>query len=186
MAFADVVQRVLPIFSEQEKRQDLVLQLNREIVRDCARAIRAIHTSELGECNSVVVELEAKLKRLKAIDEGFARNSDSSYQEYSEIRTLLAIFEKKEIPDYEELEIPLVPYLNGVADCAGELRRAIQISLSDGKRADAEYYFSRMNDLYDNLMLLKFSSSLVGNLKRKQDVVRGQLEQARSEMLKCN
>ncbi|MFA6048977.1 MAG: hypothetical protein WC792_03460 [Candidatus Micrarchaeia archaeon] len=184
MTFAEVVNRVLPVFSEQEKRQDAVLQLSREIVRDSARAIRAIHTGELDECHAVVAGLELKMKKLKEIDEGFERISDSSYQEYVEIRSLLAVFERKEIPDYEELEIPLVPYLNGVADCVGELRRAIQISIKEGKKDDAEYYFQRLNDVYDNLMLLKFSSSLVGNLKRRQDVARSQVEQARGEMLK--
>ncbi len=185
MAFSDVVASAIPVFLEQEKRQDAVLQLTREIVRDSAKAIRAIHTNQMQECREAVGALEGKIKRMREIDGGFERNSDSSYQEYAEIRTLLAIFERAEVPSYEDLEIPLVPYLNGVADCAGELRRAIQISLKEGKKDDAEYYFAKMNDLYDNLMLLKFSSSLVGNLKRKQDVVRGQLEHSRSEMLRC-
>lgn len=184
MQFSETVKRSIPIFEEQEKRQDAVLALTREIVRESARAIRAIHTRELEECRLAVAGLEGKIAQMKKIDEGFQRNSDSSYQEYAEIRSLFAILERKDVPSSEELGIPLVPYLNGVADCVGELRRAIQISIKEGKKDDAEYYFGRMNDLYDNLMLLKFSSSLIGNLKRKQDVARGQLEQARSEMLR--
>ena len=48
----------------------------------------------------------------------------------------------------------------------------------------AEYYFAALDSLYEQLMVLKYSSSLVGSLKRKQDVLRGQLEAARGEMLR--
>ena len=41
-----------------------------------------------------------------------------------------------------------------------------------------------MNEIYDHLMVLKYSGSLVGPLKHKQDMVRGQVEHARSEMLR--
>ncbi|MFQ5406582.1 MAG: hypothetical protein ACE5DI_05500, partial [Candidatus Micrarchaeia archaeon] len=70
MSFNEIVKKTLPFFAEKERRQDAVLQLNREIVRDSARAIRAIHTGELGECEEVVTALKEKLSKMKGIDEG--------------------------------------------------------------------------------------------------------------------
>ncbi|MBI5037031.1 hypothetical protein HZC09_06855 [Candidatus Micrarchaeota archaeon] len=101
-----------------------------------------------------------------------------------EIKAFLALVKKESLPTPEELKIDVLSYLNGLSDCVGELRRALQLALRADKKKEAEYFFERMNYIYNNLMVLKFSSSLVGPLKRKQDMVRGQIEQARSEMLR--
>ena len=169
---------------EMEKRQDAVLTASREIIRDCAKAIRFIHTDDLKSCEKTVSEMEKKIIELKKVEKDFEHISQQSYQEIVEIKTLLALFKRKDIPSMEELKVDYQAYLSGLADCVGELRRALQLSLRKGKKDDAEYYFEKMNEIYDNLMILKYSSSLVGPLKRKQDVLRSQIEQARSEMLR--
>ena len=57
------------------------------------------------------------------------------------------------------------------------------IALRNRNRKKAEYLFDCMESIYDNLMVLKYSSSLVGALKPKQDSIRGQVEKARGELL---
>ncbi len=178
------VTEIVRELGEKEKRQDEVLRLQREIIRDCALAIRHIHTGELAGSKAVVAGIEKKVARLRGLDSELERNSSQCYQEYVEIRALDAIFSRKPVPSRKSLGVDAVAYLNGLADTVGELRREIQLALSGGKRKDAEYFFDVMNEVYDNLMLVKFSSSLVGPLKHKQDVIRSQLEQARSEMLR--
>jgi translin len=181
---SESVSKVIRILDEQERRQSEVLNLSREIVRDSARAIKSIHSRELEEAEKILGELQEKVLRMKAMDKGFEQISDQCYQEFVEIKALQALLQRKEVPSWEECNVPFTSYLNGLADCSGELRRALQISLKDGKKEEAEYYFNRMNEIYEELMLVKYSSSLIGNLRRKQDVTRAQLEQARSEMLR--
>ncbi len=182
--FEDTVKNLLPFFDEREKRQDSVLSLSREIVRLSAKAIKDLHSSDLSSARTSIAELQSKILAMKAIDKGFEHISSICYQEFTEISCLSAVFDRKDLPSHEDLGLEPVPYLNGVADVAGELRRAIQVSLAENRLEDAKYYFSRLEDVYDNLMLIKYSSSLVGQLRRKTDVARGQLEQARSEMLR--
>ena len=57
--------------------------------------------------------------------------------------------------------------------------------MKDGEKEEAEHYFKEMNALYDNVMVLNYSGSIVGSLKPKQDAARRQVEQARSEILRC-
>ncbi len=178
------VHKIITILDEREKRQDKVLALSREIIRDSARAIKSIHAGDLAETRRIVGELDKKIHEMKRIDEGFEHISQNCYQEYAEIKSLHAILVRKEIPSYEDLGIDFIPYLTGLADTVGELRRQIQLALRHRKKKAAEYFFEKMNEIYDNLMIIKYSSSLVGPLKHKQDVIRGQLEQARSEMLR--
>ncbi len=169
----------------KEKRQDEVLQRSRELIRYCAKAIRHIHTEDYKSAEELAEILDTETKKLaKVAGEDFHHIAQNAYQEYVEIKAFLALMKKKDLPTPKDLGIDVLSYLNGLADCVGELRRALQLSLRAGKKKDAEYLFEKMNYIYDNMMVLKFSSSLVGQLKRKQDMVRGQIEQARSEMLR--
>ncbi|MFH0835095.1 MAG: hypothetical protein V1881_02025 [Candidatus Micrarchaeota archaeon] len=180
----ETIGKIIKILAEKEARMDRVIQLNRAIVRDCARAIKHVHNEEVKECEKIVESLEPKMKSLTRDAEGFEGIASSCWQEYTEVKCLLAIVQKKEMPDYEELGVPYLEYLTGLCDCTGELRRLMQTSLMNGKKKDAEYYFAKMNEIYDNVMTIKYSGSLIGSLKRKQDVARSQVEQARSEMLR--
>lgn len=185
MTLEKIVDALDKKFAEQEKAQDAALSMSRLVIRDCAKAIRHLHTGHVQESHAVVKTLDADVKKLqKAAGEDFQHIATSAYQEYAEIKCLSALLEKKELPTPEELGIDELSYLAGLADCVGELRRALQLALRAEKTADAEYLFEKMNYIYDNLMILKYSSSLVGPLKRKQDMIRGQVEQARSEMLR--
>ncbi len=170
---------------EKEKGQDKVLSFSREFIRDCAKAIRHLHTGDNAEAKELMVVLKKKLVELKKVGELFPNIIDTPLQEYAEIMIFSAISEKKDVPTPEDLDIPVSPYLAGFLDASGEIRRALQLALKEGQNDDAEYYFQCMNDIYNEMMLLKYSASLVGNLKRKQDVLRGQLENARSEMLRA-
>lgn len=178
------IQEIMKELDDKEKRQDVVLQASRDAIRDCAKAIRCLHTDERKECLTLVKKLDDKIKKLKAVDEGLENISFSAYQEYAEIKCLLALLDHGELPDEKALGISWQAYLSGLADCVGELRRALQLSLKKQDAKQAEYLFKQMNYIYDNLMVLKYSSSLVGALKRKQDMIRSQVEQARSEMLR--
>ncbi|MEK6954242.1 MAG: hypothetical protein AABX01_04495 [Candidatus Micrarchaeota archaeon] len=179
------ISKITKILDEREKNQDVVLRLSRETIRDCARAIKSIHMREYEEMEALVKQIDGKIGELKKHDSDFGHISQQCYQEIVEIKVLSAILKRREIPDYEELEVEFQPWLSGLADVVGELRRALQLSLRDGKKEDAQYYFDKMNEIYDNLMVLKYSGSLVGGLKHKQDMIRGQIENARSEMLRA-
>ncbi|MFH1200317.1 MAG: hypothetical protein V1708_04575 [Candidatus Micrarchaeota archaeon] len=183
--FEDAIAALDKSLSEQEKRQDAVLSIQRELVRKCAKAIRCVHVGDTAGCEALLPQIDRQMAELKAIDAGFEHISVQAYQEVVEIKVLDALFKRKEIPTYAELGVEFRPWLSGLADCVGELRRALQLALRDGRKDDADYCFRQMNRIYDNIMVLKYSGSLVGALKPKQDMVRGQVEHARSEMLDC-
>ncbi len=180
-----VVNQLVDRLTEKEKSQDKVLTLSREFIRECAKAIRHLHTDNPTEAKKIMAGLKAKLNELKEVGKDFPHIIDTPMQEYAEITIFSAVVDKKELPTPADLGIPVEPYLAGFLDASGEMRRSLQLSLKEGKHEEAEYYFQCMNDIYNELMLLKFSASLVGNLKRKQDVLRAQLEHARSEMLRA-
>lgn len=181
--FEKAIADIDKLLSEQEKRQDEVLRQQRELVRNCAKAIKCVHLGDAAGCEALLPIIDRQVAALKAIDKDFEHISQQAYQEVVEIKVLDALFKRKEIPTYNELGVEFRPWLSGLADAVGELRRALQLALRDGRKEDADYSFMQMNRIYDNLMVLKYSGSLVGALKSKQDMIRGQVEHARSELL---
>ena len=181
--FEKAFEKILAQLDEQEKRQDAVLKFHREVIRDCAKAIKSLHTGEKEEAALLLKKIDSSIEQVKAVDAGFEHISDNIYQEYVEVKVLDALLAKREPPTYEDLGVPFRAWLSGLADVVGELRRAFHNALRTGDKKEAEYLFSKMSDIYDNLMVIKYSGSLVGALKRKQDMVRHQLEEARSEIL---
>ena len=182
--FEASVEAIIKKFGELEKKQDAILQKNREFIRDCAKAIRFLHIGDLESAEKI---LESLKKRVKGFSEAedFENISNSALQEFVEFCVVLNAFKKEPLPSIKELQVNEISYLNGYADATGEMRRAMQISLKNGDIAAAEYYFTVMDKIYDLLMSIRFSSSLAGDLKRRQDVARGQIEHARSELLRA-
>ena len=128
-------------------------------------------------------EAERGLNELSKYRDDFPSQLDHVYQEYAEARIVLCAIEEKRIPSYEELSVPEVPYLTGLLDAVGELKREMYESLRKSNRKDAELYFELMEAIYDELLPLRFSNSILPEFRRKQDAARHQIEQARGELL---
>jgi translin len=128
-------------------------------------------------------EAEAGLKELSKHYDDFPSQVEHVYQEYAEARIVLCAIEEKRIPSFEELKVPEIPYLTGLLDAVGELKREMYESLRKGRKDDAEKYFVLMETIYDSLLPLRFSNSILPEFRRKQDAARHQIEQARGELL---
>jgi len=63
------------------------------------------------------------------------------------------------------------------------LKREMYESIRKNKKKDAEKYFALMEEIFDALLPLRFSNAILPEFRRKQDVARIQIEQARGELL---
>ncbi len=178
----EIIKKLDAELSEKEKEQDKSLKLSREIVRECSKMIKKIHQNE-KITEDEIKQTGDKVEEIEKI-KGFDQIKSIAMQEYAELTSLRAIMEKKEIPYPSEIHCDPLSYAQGLADCVGELRREIQIHLKNKETKKAEETFKKMEEIYENISTIKYSSSLTGMLRKKQDVIRIQLEQARSELLK--
>lgn len=168
---------------KKEKKMDEVLSNTRTAVRFCANSIKSVHSKDFKEAERNLKEAEKILKKLKPLRTDFRSQIDHIFQEYVEAKVLLAISLKKPIPSPKQTFSPSVPYLLGLLDCVGELKREMYESLRKGDKKEAERYFIHMENIFDSLMHLKFSNSILPDFRRKQDVARIQIEQARGELI---
>ncbi len=176
------VEGIAERLSQREKKLDTVLSENRRIVRACSNAIKAMHAHDPA-AKAHLDEAEKGLKELSQYRGDFPGQLDHVLQEYCEARVVFCAVEERRIPPQEELGVPDIPYLNGLLDAIGELKREMYESLRKRKREDAEAYFAMMEGIYDELLPLRFSNSVLPEFRKKQDSARHQIEQARGELL---
>ena len=168
---------------KKESELDQVMIKSREIVRLCSNAIKAIHGKNIEEAKKILNEAEKEVAGIRKFESEFPNHIIHIMQEYVEARVVLSAFESKKIPSYRELKAPMESYLTGLLDATGELKRGMYEALRHGKKDDAINYFEMMEQIYDALLPLRFSNAILPEFKRKQDVARIQIEQARGELL---
>jgi len=168
----------------REREQDRILSSTREIIRHCSNGIKLAHAGEVKKAKEEISAAEKKVAP-HSKTEKFGYLLEQTYQEIAEARLFLSAVEKKELPTWEDLGMPFEPYLLGLCDLVGELRREMLEMLKKGKMKEAERYFELMSGIYEELLPIRFSNSLLPNFRKKQDVARMQVEQARSELVRA-
>lgn len=168
---------------KREKAHDLILSESRAIIRRCANSIKMLHSREIANAKKEIALMKKELSALpKGSEWGYLLTP--IYQESAEAQLLLAAIERKPLPSFSSLSMPFEPYLLGVCDAIGEFRREMLECLKSGKKKEAEYFFNLMSAIYEEMLPIRFSNSVLPNFRKKQDVARMQVEQARSELLR--
>lgn len=168
---------------KKESELDHMMVKSREIVRLCSNAIKAIHSKDLTEAKKLLKEAEKEVMAVKKFETDFPGHVNHIMQEYVEAKVTLSAVETKKIPAYKEFDCSVEPYLTGLLDATGELKREMYESLRHGRKDDAQKFFEMMESIYDELLPLRFSNAVLPEFRRKQDVARIQIEQARGELL---
>ena len=177
------IEEIEKVLMKKEEQFDKVHVKNREIVRSCSNAIKAIHAKDMNEAKKHLKAAESELSAIEKIAGEFPEQLNHIMQEYVEAQVVLSAVENKKIPSFKELGANEIAYLNGLLDATGELKREMYEALRKGDKKLAEQYFKMMEDIYDVLLPLRFSNSVLPEFRRKQDIARIQIEQARGELL---
>ena len=172
--------------AKKQKEFDKVTDVSREVIRDAAQAITMLHNGNVKEASRKISSAYKKVEQLKKSDDKFEYYSRQAYQEYAEARVFLGIRTKDSVPSLDEVKVGPEPYLLGLMDVMGELKREILEELRKGDTKRAELYFKKMELIYDSTRSFRFAEAIIGGFRRKQDTARIQIENAGSEMLSFN
>lgn len=168
---------------EREKSLDTILAESRKIIRACSNTIKALHAHDFKEAETNLQEAEKGLADLGVTRKEFPDHLHHILQEYVEARVVFSAVKNNKIPAFDDLEVPEVSYLTGLLDAIGELKREMYEALRKSDKKSAEKYFAMMEAIYDALLPLRFSNSVLPEFRKKQDVGRIQIEQARGQLI---
>ncbi len=167
-------------------------EARRERLHDEARALRrraqgvmirlhdgAADRTDVRAMRTALRALSRDVRSDAAADAPLARDA---LQEAVEATLLDAALRGVPFPGPAELGVEVEPYLLGLGDVVGELRRRALIDLSDDRLAGAESWVRIMDRLYQTLMRFDTTRAIVP-LKPKQDTARSLLERTRGEVV---
>jgi translin len=172
--------------SRQYEAREQALKLCRDAIRCSANSIRAVHRSELPEARR---QLQSAGDLIRQAEQDLQPHPELYYagfladaqKEYAEASILLALLTGEAIPRPERLGMAPPPYLNGLGEAVGELRRHLLDQLRRGSIEKCESILSMMDDIYSLLTTIDFPDSLTHGLRRTTDMVRGVLERTRGD-----
>ena len=179
-----VVSRIETELDEKDEVREVALKSSRAVIRLSGSILRGLHRKEM--VSGQFETLRDEVSRLSGLladhpDIAVAGYVESAFQEYAEAGIMISLLEKEDVPSPEDLGIGSVPYLLGLADSVGELRRFCLDELKSGKVEKANRYLEKMEDIFTELMRFDYPEAILP-LKRKQDIVRSLLEKTRGEV----
>lgn len=181
---ADEVRTVLDArFAAREK----AIIESRSVIRSAANAIRALHRSEWDEAEELVAE---SARRLGTINDALAGHPElmvhavvvDAQKEYAEARITQAVFTGTAIPSFGDLGIDPVPFLHGMGETVGEMRRRMLDLLRAESLTEAEALLEHMDDIVDQLAQVDYPDGMTNGLRRTTDVARSLVERSRSDL----
>lgn len=160
---------------------------SRILIRQCANTIRAAHRSQFEEAARMLNEAAATAATIRAAvanhpDLLAAGYTQDALKEYAEAALVCAFLTEAEPPSASALLVEPAAYLNGLAEAASELRRAILDRLRHGTMSQVEPLLDVMDEVYSLLIMVDYPDALTGGLRRTTDALRGVLERTRGDV----
>jgi translin len=190
MEFSDILDGLRNEIDADDQVREKVLPLSRNAVRKCSESIKMTHKKEfakakilLEEAHKIITSAESELPASAFVSK--SKNMDIAYQELAEAANVLSLIERGEYTPPEEYQIPSRPYLNGLADVIGELRRASLDYLRQDDVSKAEKFLGTMEDVLEGLQSFDYPNALVPDLRRKCDVGRSIVERTRGDLTRA-
>lgn len=160
---------------------------SRKVIRSSANGIRALHRREFDEAARLIADAESRLAEItdaladhpEMMHAGFV--SDAA-KEYAEARITEAIFKAETVPTFDDLGIDPVPYLHGLGEAVGEMRRRLLDLLREEKLTEAEKMLEDMDNIVDLLAGVDYPDGMTAGLRRTTDVSRSLVERSRSDL----
>jgi translin len=182
-----IAEKVRKNLQAKNAARDAALAASRELIRHCALSIRATHRAEFDEASKLLVrtrEIAAQMRMSVSAypDLYFTGYVQDGLKEMAEAHIVYALITGDKIPDPDALGVDYAPYLNGLGEAAGELRRYSLDIVRHGNSERCETVLAAMEDIYSLLVTMDFPDALTGGLRRTTDMVRGVLERTRGDL----
>lgn len=166
--------------SEVQDNREFLLKNTREIIILCSRSIISVHKGDMKTAKKNLKEANLLLNKYrKKATSDLRRYLVTSEQEFVEAACLIAVVEGKEIPSDKKLNVYEESYVLGLLDCVGELKRMIFDKIRIGDIKDALRVFDVMENLYLHLYPFSMYDKVVKEARRKIDVDRILVDDAR-------
>ena len=164
-----------------QNSREYLIKNTRDVVISCSQSIIAAHKGDLSNAKKKLRNAQKLLLvNKKKADSESKRYLLTPEQELVEATCFIAILENKPIPSIDSLKVSNESYILGLLDLIGELKRNVFDNIRVGKSKEATRIFEIMENLYLYLYPFAMYDKLVKEARKKLDVNRKLIEDARS------
>lgn len=172
---------------DADAAREHALPLHRRCIRECSLAIRAVHRYDYDEAKQHIKQAKQYLDSAADIlrphpEIYYAGFIQDAQKEYAEANLTYEIVTSSRFPTPDDLCIDTAPYVNGLAETVGELRRHVLDHIRLGNYNDSERLLKIMDEVYYVLITLDFPDAITRGLRRSTDIARGCLEKTRGDL----
>ena len=182
-----VLQKIKADLTEKDQIRKDSHESMRKATSLSKRAILLIHQKRfdeaektLGEARQIIADLQALADNCPEIVYGGMFSA--ALQEYSEGKIFLNLVKEGEFITLDEIGVPAVDYVLGLADAVGELRRLSLDALREGDVKKGEDCLRIMDEIFIELLGLDEAYMLVPGLRHKSDIARRIIETTRGDI----
>lgn len=172
--------------SIKDYAREKIIKISREIIRESSNCIALIHAHGTSNTiNQILGKLDKLVEKIKETarnhpDLYYSGTVGSALAEYVECKSLYYLLGKHILPTRNQLKVPTVPYLQGLADLIGELRRLTLDLLRENRVKEALILLDTMEIVYHKLKTLHYPDALTPGLRHKTDVARRLIEDTKA------
>ena len=182
-----VLGKVKVELTEKDKVRDDAHEKMRKATSLSKQSILLIHQKRLAEAKKAVENAKEIITSLEGLAEEYpiivyGGMFSAALQEYSEANIFLSLVEESGFISPEDINVPSVDYVLGLADVVGELRRLALDALREGDVEKGEKCLETMDEIYIELLALDEAYMLVSGLRRKNDIARRIIETTRGDI----
>ena len=174
-------------FALKHAARERALPKSRAAIRACANSICASHRQEFAAARELLRQAEVLLAEMAADlrdhqDIFYAGFVQDAQKEFAEAATFSALAQNRAMPLAPDLSVDWAPYLNGLGEAVGEMRRYVLDQMRQGNYDRCELILRHMDDIYALLTTIDYPDAITGGLRRTTDATRGILEKTRGDL----
>lgn len=187
MELKAIFEQVQGALDGESEAREQGLRLSRESIRFSANSIRAAHRGDKDECRRLLEDSRKTVSSAREVLNPYPRIHYAGFlqdaeKEHVEARATSAMIEGNPLPMPDELGVGVAPYLNGLGEAVGEMRRHVLDLIRTSELERGEELLGMMDDIYYLLASVDYPDALTGGLRRTTDMVRGVLERTRGDL----
>ena len=191
MKSLDTLKTVLEKVKKELMDKDKIREETHESMRKATslskQTILLVHRKKQEEAEKLLASAKEKITNLQEIAKEYPEiiyggMFSAALQEYSEAQIFLTLIKEARFISSDEINVPSVDYVLGLADVIGEYRRLSLDALREGDAKKGEECLETMDEIFMELMALEEAYMLVPGLRRKTDVARRIIEATRGDV----
>ncbi len=173
--------------TEYDGTREKLLELTRKTTRLASWTIIHIHREQIPKAKMTLRDAEESVSQIRNLLDERSEFKQAGYvmtglQEFAEAKVLFNFASRRKLLSQRDVGAGWMPYLLGLLDFVGELRRMTMDQLKGGKLKEAQGTFESMEAIFEDLLSLD-RTSIIPTFRRKMDVAKRLVEATRADVI---